>query len=323
MNLKAVNNRRIIVWLTCAFLGNWLAAQSFTKAYYFEGDEIVFEFDRRAYKEAFEKGSGEKLEFADLKIHEVIVAGNVSNWSKDNWRMKKISRNRYQLRKKIWEFNDPFNWEFKFLVNGRYVTIPQITTIEGKIHANDFLEDTYNLKLYDVKPDIDGNAYFYLKGHLHAAQVILAGSFNGWDEESLRMSRTDDGWEVRIQLTPGEYHYKFIADGQWLHDPANPRKVRNEHGTFNSILKISKLINFQLAGFSSAKQVILAGSFNGWNEAKTKMRQQDGRWMISMDLSAGKHYYKFIVDGNWIVDPSNPLTEKDREGNVNSILLVR
>lgn len=323
MNLKAVNNRRIIVWLACALVGNWLAAQSFTKAYYFEGDEIVFEFDRREYKEAFEKGSGEKLDFADLKIHEVIVSGNVSNWSKDNWRMKKISRNKYQLRKKIWEFNDPFNWEFKFLVNGRYVTIPQMTTIEGKIHANDFLEDTYNLKLYDVKPDIDGNAYFYLKGYLHASQVILAGSFNGWDEESLRMSRTDDGWEVRIQLTPGEYHYKFIADGQWLHDPANSRKVRNEHGTFNSILQISKLINFQLAGFSQAKEVVLAGSFNGWNEKKTKMAQQDGRWMISMDLSAGKHYYKFIVDGNWIVDPANPLTEKDREGNVNSILLVR
>ena len=323
MNLEIINTKRTWLWLAGVFLAHWLAAQSFSKGYYFEEDEIVFEFDRREYKEAFEKGTGEKLAFSDLKIHEVIVSGNVSNWSKDNWRMKKISRNKYQLRKKIWEFNDPFNWEFKFLVNGRYVTIPQITTIEGKIHANDFLEDTYNLKLYDIKPDIDGNAYFYLKGYLNAAQVILAGSFNGWDEESLRMSRTDDGWEVRIRLTPGEYHYKFIADGQWLHDPGNPRKIRNEHGTFNSILQISKLINFQLAGFSQAKEVVLAGSFNGWNEKKTKMAQQDGRWMISMDLSAGKHYYKFIVDGNWIVDPANPLTEKDREGNVNSILLVR
>jgi len=323
MNLKAVINRRTVVWLACVFLVNWLTAQSFSKGYYFEGDEIVFEFDRREYKKAYEQGTGEKLDFSDLKIHEVIVSGNVSHWSMDNWRMKKVSRNKYQLRKKIWEFNDPFNWEFKFLVNGRYVTIPQSTQHLEKVHANDFLEETYNIRLYDIKPDINGNAYFSLKGFLNAEKVILAGSFNGWDEEYLRMSRTDEGWEMRINLAPGEYQYKFIADGQWLHDPANPRKVRNEHNTFNSILRISKLINFQLSGFTNAKQVILAGSFNGWNEEKTKMVQQDGRWMIDMDLTAGKHYYKFIVDGNWMVDPANPLTEKDRKGNLNSVLMVR
>lgn len=323
MNLGIIKTKRTLLWLAGVCLAHWLAAQDLSKAYYFEGDEIVFEFDRRDYKKAYEKGTGEKLDFADLKIHEVIVSGNVTNWSQDNWRMKKISRNKYQLRKKIWEFNDPFNWEFKFLVNGRYVTIPQLTELEGKVHANDFLEDTYNLKLYDIKPDINGNAYFYLKGYLQAEKVILAGSFNGWDEQDLRMSRTDEGWEMRINLTPGEYHYKFIADGQWLHDPANPKKVRNEHNTFNSILRITKLVRFQLAGFPDAKKVILAGSFNGWNEEKTKMSKQDGQWMIGMELTAGKHYYKFIVDGQWMVDPANPLTEKDRDGHTNSVLLVR
>lgn len=95
MNLKVVNNRRIIVWLVCVLLGNWLVVQFFIKVYYFEGDEIVFEFDWCEYKEVFEKGSGEKLEFVDLKIYEVIVFGNVSNWSKDNWCMKKMSCNKY------------------------------------------------------------------------------------------------------------------------------------------------------------------------------------------------------------------------------------
>lgn len=323
MNLKATMNKQKLLGIAFLLLVNLLSAQRFSKSYFFEGDEIVFEFDRREYKEAYEKGTGQKLDFSDLKIHEIIVTGAADNWTEDSWIMKKISRNKYQLRKKIWEFNDPFSWEFKFLVNGRYVAEPIPGAHNGKILSNDFLEDTYDLKLYDVKPDINGNAYFYLKGFLHVEKVILAGSFNGWDEEFLRMSRTDEGWELRLNLSPGDYHYKFIADGQWLHDPANPKKVRNEHNTFNSILSISKVINFQLAGFTEAKVVVLAGSFNGWNTHKTKLKRQDNRWVLALDLPPGKHYYKFIVDGKWITDPANPLKEQDHAGNMNSILLVR
>lgn len=64
----------------------------------------------------------------------------------------------------------------------------QVIIIEGKIYINDFFEDIYNLKLYDIKFDIDGNVYFFLKGYLYVVQVILVGFFNGWDEEFLWMS---------------------------------------------------------------------------------------------------------------------------------------
>ena len=36
---------------------------------------------------------------------------------------------------------------------------------------------------------------------------------------------------------------------------------------------------------------------------------------------SGKHQYKFIVEGNWMHDPTRP-TETDVDGNVNNVITV-
>ena len=36
---------------------------------------------------------------------------------------------------------------------------------------------------------------------------------------------------------------------------------------------------------------------------------------------SGRHQYKFIVEGNWMHDPTRP-TETDRDGNVNNVITV-
>jgi 1,4-alpha-glucan branching enzyme len=107
-----------------------------------------------------------------------------------------------------------------------------------------------------------------------------------------------------------------------MHDPANPKKVRNEHDTFNSILEVTETVTFRLEGFEEAEKVILAGTFNDWKENELLMRREGEAWILHLDLTAGKHWYKFIVDGRWMVDPQNPLREQDREGHVNSVLIV-
>jgi len=137
------------------------------------------------------------------------------------------------------------------------------------------------------------------------------------------MEKHPEGWALQLNLSPGKYEYKFIVDGKWMHDPNNRQVVVNQHGTLNSILFIKKTIHFELAGHTSAEEVILTGSFNGWNEEEIKMKKSPHGWYAELDLSGGKHLYKFIVDGKWITDPSNKLTEKDRSGNNNSVLLIR
>ena len=71
-----------------------------------------------------------------------------------------------------------------------------------------------------------------------------------------------------------------------------------------------------------AKSVLLVGSMNEWNENGIKMENSNEVWEITIKLSPGKHTYKFIVDGNWEYDISNPSFEDDGYGGMNSILEI-
>lgn len=300
-----------------------LEAQQKYKTYFFQENDVVFEFDVRAYLQAQSEGTLSKMDFEDLDIHTVAVTGTFNNWSKKGWRMKQTGPYTFQLRKKISEFNDALTWEFKFLINGRYMLDPNVLPIEQKIIPVDIWEDVYNLDVYHVQPVSKGNAVFFLKGYPDAGQVILTGSFNGWNEHALKMERMGEGWAMELELPPGHYEYKFIVDGEWMHDPANPKWVHNEHGTLNSVLLLTKTIVFSLEGYPTAKRVVLSGSFNDWATNREIMARTDTGWRIALELTPGKHYYKFIVDGQWITDPHNPLSEYDWSGNLNSILLVQ
>lgn len=73
-------------------------------------------------------------------------------------------------------------------------------------------------------------------------QVNLFGQFNSWDRQGLPMKDLDgDGVvEVEIPLDPGRYEYKFFIDGREVVDPANPVKVPNGMGDFNSLRVIEE-----------------------------------------------------------------------------------
>ena len=68
-------------------------------------------------------------------------------------------------------------------------------------------------------------------------QVSLFGQFNSWDRQNLPMKDLNgDGiLEIEIPLDPGRYEYKFYVDGREVFDPANPDKVPNGMGDFNSL----------------------------------------------------------------------------------------
>ena len=56
-----------------------------------------------------------------------------------------------------------------------------------------------------------------------AKQVFLAGEMTDWDTAKKPMTRDASGtWHATLDLEPGEWLYKFVVDGQWVHDPATP-----------------------------------------------------------------------------------------------------
>ena len=297
-------------------------SQTKSNPYYIDGNDVVFIFDIRAYGNALKGKDASKVDFADLKIYDVVISGNFNNWSKDGWKLAKKSEYQYELRKPLTEFNDPFPIEFKYIINGKYIADPGGSDPNSRQFSDDFLEEVYRVDLSVLRVNPKGNVLFKLDGRHNATQVILTGSFNGWDEHALKMHKGVDGWTLRADLPPGKYEYKFIVDGEWIHDPKASENNGNEHGTLNSVLYVTTPVDFVLEGFPNAKTVILTGSFVDWNEKKIKMVFVNGVWRSTLQLPGGKHHYKYIIDGQWITDPSNPLIEDDGSGNLNSVLFV-
>jgi CubicO group peptidase (beta-lactamase class C family) len=78
---------------------------------------------------------------------------------------------------------------------------------------------------------------------------------------------------------------------------------------------------FKLSGHEDALTVALAGTFNGWNPRQTLCTREGAQWTCRIDLTPGKYLYRFAVDNKQLLDPLNPKTEEDREGNVNSVVV--
>ena len=75
-----------------------------------------------------------------------------------------------------------------------------------------------------------------------ARHVFLAGDFNAWrpDEIRMRRNRATGQWKKGLILKPGRYEYKFLVDNEWWTDPANTRVVETPFGNHNSIMEIKK-----------------------------------------------------------------------------------
>ena len=81
---------------------------------------------------------------------------------------------------------------------------------------------------------------------------------------------------------------------------------------------------FKLKGYEDAETVFLVGDFNDWNKWEYRMTWQVGQWVCNINLPAGKHHYKFVINNrDWIRDPDNPVAEEDKDGFVNSIRVVK
>jgi len=50
-------------------------------------------------------------------------------------------------------------------------------------------------------------------------------------------------------------------------------------------------------------------------------RTADG-WELTLHLDKGKHLYKLVVDGKWILDPGNATWEQNEYETGNSVLWV-
>lgn len=95
----------------------------------------------------------------------------------------------------------------------------------------------------------------------------------------------------------------------------------------NEILReeLPKMMEVSFQVFApEAKEVHVAGDFNSWKvDTGSKMEIQNGTWRKRYNLANGKYHYRFVIDGKWTEDATNPLKEMNPYGQMDSLIEVK
>ena len=240
------------------------------------------------------------------KAKTAMITGSFNSWNKKELRMQ---QDEYGWVIKMYLRDGTYT--YKFYIDGEWITDPSAKEImedgNGGMNSVIGIGDEYS---------------FRLKAYPDAKRVYLAGSFNGWNPNELLMRKTDNGWILPYKLASGNYEYKFIIDGNWINDPVNPYTIGSGN-MLNSYLAFKANHTFILTKFPDAHEVRVTGTFLNWSNDGYRMIKKDGKWTCPVYLSPGKSLYKYIVDGEWILDPDNKVWEQNEYGNGNSVIWIR
>ncbi len=72
------------------------------------------------------------------------------------------------------------------------------------------------------------------------------------------------------------------------------------------------------------RQISIAGEFNGWSPTATPLvpNLTVGVAQVLVPLTTGQYRYRVVVDGRWMADPYNELTDQNAHGESNSVVEV-
>jgi len=126
--------------------------------------------------------------------------------------------------------------------------------------------------------------------------------------------------------------YRIMVDGLWMRDPLNALNEWDPMlGLWYSVVEVesrpeSVPVNptetedsrlcFVYQGLAG-QNVQLVGDFNAWNPYRHRLEPTEGhptRYSICLRLGPGRHFYRFLVDGEPLADPLNMRRMIDRDG---------
>lgn len=100
----------------------------------------------------------------------------------------------------------------------------------------------------------DGKVQFrFYRPNVNVVRVI--GDFIGWDTDGVTMQSGGDGWwSAELEVAPGDYRFRYLADGTWFPDYA-AFGVEAHGAGFNSVLRIPRSRSDLETQTGNAKQV--------------------------------------------------------------------
>lgn len=194
------------------------------------------------------------------RARQVHLAGSFTNWQHGAFPMTENDSG-WSVAVKL----QPGPCYYKFIINdGGWTTDPdnEIKENDGKGNENSVFYVT--------------NKTFTLNGYQNATNVYLAGSFNNWAKNRLRLNKVSNGWQLNMYLEPGTYKYNYYVDGITI-DGNNEKGQPLE-------LSLGDKYTFTLKGFDGAHKVMLAGDFNDWDPDDIYMKKNT--WWLAGLLRA-------------------------------------
>ncbi len=142
--------------------------------------------------------------------------------------------------------------------------------------------------------------------------VFVSGEFNNWALDQWPMTKVSDStYQLKKSLSTFTsdfgWEFKFIVNSKHWAEPSNDfENSVDAKGPDGKPLMVYNLklysafatdygnISFKLKGFTDAKNVILSGTFNRWDETGFKMKPTDDGWRVTLQLRPDIYEYKFM-----------------------------
>ncbi|MBI1977828.1 MAG: AAA family ATPase [Candidatus Omnitrophica bacterium] len=137
-----------------------------------------------------------------------------------------------------------FQEEIQIQQNGEETSAPSDSTpvVEIPVLPHSSLDGGESADLTDLRPKVvlGGVLFSYLSRE--ATSVFVAGDFNRWVAEPLRLIDPTAGlWQKIVSIEPGKFHYKFLVNDVWRNDSSNPRIESNPYGGADSVIVVDGL----------------------------------------------------------------------------------
>lgn len=128
--------------------------------------------------------------------------------------------------------------------------------------------------------------------------------------------------ELQVPATTAREHSVLVLEPTPAPTPAPTAPVTSVLPALGVRVTRQGVLFLQAAGLGQT--LAIAGDFNGWNPKAAPMRlnRDAGVFECLVKLPPGRHQYRLVVDGRWINDPHNPVTELNPFNEPNSIVTV-
>ncbi len=160
--------------------------------------------------------------------------------------------------------------------------------------------------------------------------LMKFGHLGSWAKDGWKVMKTDrNSYKIYKPLSDLSGDLKWSKEVFILSDQIRQLRLQTTATYGFNVFKRKTVFNlrngktrFVYQSALNAREVYLSGTFNNWSTLSTPMIKTDTAWYADVNITAGKHCYKFIIDGRWQEDPLNVHREDDYHGGYNSVYFI-